>query len=145
MKFKHLFSLLLFIGITSIGFTACSSNDDDEDYGTGPLAGKWEAYGTDGDSQGTATFIFKNGTVTYIEKWSEPGYNDDIETYTGPYTIENNIVSMTLTRIRENGDAWYTDHYVFKFEVNGKQLTLTANNSPTRDYWGSSPIVLTKK
>ena len=142
-SFLRLLAIMM-VAMLSVSLVSCSS-DDDEFEGSGPLGGRWERYMTDGSSQGTLTFIFKNGTVTSIEKWSEPGYDDDIETYTGPYVIEDNIVSMTLTRLRDDGSPWYSDNYVFKFEINGKTLTLTANDRETREYWGTSPMVYTKK
>ncbi|MBQ4485134.1 MAG: hypothetical protein II934_09080 [Prevotella sp.] len=144
------FALLLFLGSICVGFSACSSDNDDDDYGTGPLAGRWEAHRThtssEGDkSEGLFTFTFKNGNVTYVEKWSSSGEEDDIETYTGPYTVENDIISMSLTRLRDDGTSWYSNAYVFKFEINGKKLTLTANDGSTRKYWGATPMTYTKK
>ncbi len=117
---------------------ACSNDDESSD----SLSGKWEAYTTDGDSQGTQTFILKNGSVTYIEKWTEPGYEDDVETYDGPYIIEDDLVTMNL--VRRDVDYNYNYVWVFKWEIDGKNLTLTPNDYKTKEYW-SEPIVLNKK
>lgn len=134
---------IISLGICLLGgmaFISCSSSDDDEQ--SDSLSGKWEIRLSDKDSQGTLSFTFRNGTVTYIEKWSEPGYDDDIETYSGPYTIEEDIVTMTLRRV----DTKDQDRvFVFKWEINGKTLTLTPIDSNTKEYWGISPIVYNKK
>lgn len=142
-KFFLYLMAIVMVAMLGVNFTSCGN--DDEDYGTGPVAGKWECYLTDGSSRGTLTFIFKDDNVTYIEKWSEPGYDDDIETYTGVYVVENDIISMTLTRLRDDGTSWYSNAYVFKFEINGKKLTLTANNYWAKDYFGQAPMVFTRK
>jgi len=140
----------MMVATLSVSLVSCSSDDDEEDYGSGPLAGRWEAnksyVSSEGDKlQGTFTLTFKNDNFTYVSKWSSPGEKDDIETYTGPYVIEDNIVLMTFTRLEDDGSPWYSDNYVFKFEINGKTLTLTANDRETREYWGTSPMVYTKK
>ncbi len=133
-NFLHLMAIVM-VAMLCVNFTSCGN--DDEDYGTGPVAGKWERYLTDGSSRGTYTFIFKDDNVTYIEKWSEPGYDDDIETYTGVYVVENDIISMTFGNATVSVD--------FKYEIKGQKLTLTANNYWAKDYFGQAPMVFTRK
>ena len=137
-KLFHLLAILMF-AMLSICISSCGDDDDEV---SDSLSGIWEINISDGDSKGTMTFTFKNGVVIYVEKWSDSGYEDDIETYKGTYTIDNDMVTMALARTEETLQEEYT--WIFKWKINGKKLTLTPNDNYTSDYWESS-VTFSKK
>lgn len=127
-------------------FTACGDDEPsgNGNEGGGGLNGTWVLSGlTDDDSTGSWTFKFSGSSVTYIEKWSEPGYDDDIETSTGNFEVENGIISMHL--IYNYGSGSDTYDWAFEYSIKGKELTLIPANTDARSYFGSKPFTLKKK
>lgn len=124
---KSLFFAVIALMMAMLGvcLTACGSNGDEEP-GDGStdskLNGTWVATAKDDASTGTFTFEFKGNNVSYTEKWSEPGYDDDIETYKGTFVAEDGLLTMHLERTD------YPDSFdcVFKYSVSGKSLVLTS-------------------
>ena len=110
------------------------------------IDGTWEKNGlVDRNSIGTWTFIFNGNEATYIEKWAEPGYADDIEISNGWFDVSGDRLYMHLIYKYSSGSNTYD--WTFKFTVNGNYLDLTPYDAETISYFrlGLPTIRLTKK
>ena len=108
------------------------------------IDGTWEKNGlVDRNSIGTWTFIFNGNEATYIEKWAEPGYADDIEISNGWFDVSGDRLYMHLI-YKYSSDTY---DWTFKFTVNGNYLDLTPYDAETISYFrlGLPTIRLTKK
>ncbi len=94
MKLKNLF-LGIFVSVLCVGFTACSSDDDDTDYAAG-IEGTYQATGT-------------NGNII-IEIVKDGNNQVKITTSAFDYTIPNfatySISSVTGTATTSQGALW---------------------------------------
>lgn len=138
---KYLFFFLMLLPLVLV------SCGDDDDPGSA-LKGTWVKTGLkDKESTGSWTFKFTNNTVTFTEKWSEPGEDDDIEVYAGTYeTIEEDgksIVTMHVTY--DYGSGSDDEDWTFQYAINGKELTLTPMTDETWGYFGKAAFTLKRK
>ncbi len=138
---KLSFLLFAVLALACAALYSCGSDEP-----KGALGGTWVLRNlSDKDSEGTLTFKFNGNKVSFIEKWTERGYDDDIETYEGTCVIdtEAKTVAMIITPTYYDSDDTY--EWLFDYELSGGKLTLTPANSTTRSYWGSSSKTFTRQ
>lgn len=139
---KLSFLLVTVFALACAALYSCGSDEP-----KGALGGTWVLRNViDTDQVGTLTFKFNGNKVTYIEKWTEYGEYNDIDTYEGTCVIDTEAKTVAMIISQTDNDYHIeTYEWLFDYELSGGKLTLTPANSTTRGYWGSSSKTFTQQ
>lgn len=141
---KQKIILLMALIAATITFSACSSDNDDDNVSTSSLVGTW--YGED-EGYG-CEFEFKaDGTVTYIETMRDAPTSKVRDS--GTYQLDGNRLTLYWTqsetwsnyRLQWVVDDTSTETAVVKVSIKGNQLILY----PDKTDDSSKPVTFTRK
>ena len=127
MNKKYFWSLLTFmmVAMLSISFTACGSDDDNDNGANGTVVGKWLR-----QTSSLKEELHVKADGTWIVYWQE---KTSSETVSGEEsgTWEIDAHSKILTIITINGEKPGSRTYTYKLEGNTMSLTRTTDGKVT--------------
>lgn len=129
MKKQYLYAMISMVMVAIAGscFTACSSNDDDEQSSSGRniLVGSWYNSWSNDSRSGSDTYTFySDGTGTF--RWEATDYDPyDYNSISNSFRYEiveyDNYLKTGTFIIRYAGSS---DYRLITFRINGNQLTI---------------------
>ena len=127
MKKKHFWSLLTFVMVAmlSISFTACGSDDDDDNGVSTSVVGKWLR-----QTSSLREELNVKADKTWVVNWQEEtssGTNSGKESGTWELNADSNILTIVTIEGEKPGSRTYT----VKIEGNTMSLTRTSNGKVT--------------
>ena len=146
MKTLKLFAFYLLMGVASLGFYACSSDDDEEDYGySTSILGSWQ---TEDENFSTELSFNANGTCTELMEMKGMSIAAKMR-YSGTYNVKGDKLTINW----KGYEGWnpltnrwldMTDDpetVVITISISGNKLTFLSMEGEKTN----SPTIYTKK
>ena len=109
----------MMVAMLSVGFVACSSDDDDSD--SGSVVGTWS--GTTDDDVHLSLNFKKNGTGTWTQRYYDSYYGtEERGSFSFSYEMESKSKGIIITTYYDSYSGDESDYLFFKIE--GKKMFL---------------------